>query len=94
MHVVWERTCAASSAAFSSACRTKTNGRTAKPGEGPDLGGGGGGAQKQQTVETFTSRLWARRTRVELRSVGWGRSAGVRCETQRRRTSQRSAQTA
>ena len=83
IHSVWERTCAASSAAFSLACQTRTNGRTAQPGEGrppPRFLG-------SENVGKIPSRLWVRRTRIAIWSVRWGRSAGARCETRRRRAS-------
>ena len=88
-HPVWGRTGAATSAAFLLAtaflaCQTRTNGRTAKPGEGadthPDFRG-------SENVEKIRSRLWAHRLRIAIWCVRWGRSAGARCETRRRRAS-------
>ena len=38
-----------------------------------------------EQVEKIRSRLCARRMRIAIRCVRWGRSAGARCETRRRR---------
>jgi hypothetical protein len=43
-----------------------------------------GGPKRSKKVP---SRLWAHRTRIAIWSVRWGRSAGARCETRRRRAS-------
>ena len=40
-----------------------------------------------ENVEKSLPRLWAHCTRIEIWCVRWGRSAGARCETRRRRAS-------
>ena len=44
------------------------------------------GVRKRRKIR---SRLWGRRTRIAIWCVRWGRSAGARCETRRRRASAR-----
>ena len=66
MHQVWERTCATSSATACFACRTRTNGRTAKPGVGqPQILGVRRGRKNHL-------QRWAHRTRITIRFVRWG----------------------
>ncbi len=81
-HPVWGRTCAASSAtcmlatAFL-ACQTRTKCRTAEPGEGQPPPRYLGVRKGQKTPFAIM--------RIEIWSVRWGRIAGARCETRRRR---------